>query len=78
MKKLTNSIKLDLPSCPLNPLIVIKNIHKVYNFLWRFVRNWPIPEFIREQTFWRFTEDAYKILRYKVRQKKNHFAKNMS
>ena len=35
-------------------------------FLWRFVENWAIPEFICEKTFWRFTEDVYKILCYKI------------
>ena len=38
-------------------------------FLWRFVKKWAIPEFICDQTFWRFTEDVYKILRYKIQKK---------
>ena len=45
-------------------------------FLQRFVENWAIPEFIREQTFLRITEDVYKILRYKIQRKKTtHFSK---
>ena len=65
-KELTNSINLNLTICPLISLIFIKRDTKSI-FVWRFVKNWAIPEFIHEQTFWGFTEDVYKILHYKIR-----------
>ena len=43
---------------------------------WHFIINWAFPEFIHEQTFWRFTDDVYKILRYKIQRTKTpHFSK---
>ena len=68
-KKLTNSIKFDPMNCPFIPVILIKICTRSIIFV-TFVENWAIPEFIREQTLWRFTEDVYKILCYKIRKKK--------
>ena len=66
-KKITNSIKLDLPSCPLIPLIFIKRYTKSIIFVTFCIKKkLAIPVFICEQTFWWFTEDVYKILRYKI------------
>ena len=73
--QITNFIKLDLPSCPLIPIIFIKRYTRSI-FVCHFVKNCAIPEFICELTFWRFTGDVYKILRYKIRRKKTpHFSK---
>ena len=67
-KKIPNSIKLDPLSCPLIPVIFKKETLGLL-FLLRFVKNWEIPEFTSKQTFWRFNEDVYKILRYKISKK---------
>ena len=67
-KNLSNSVKLDLPSCPFIPLIFIKRYAR--SIFWCFVQNWAIPDLLCGQTFWRFTEDVYKILRFKIWRKK--------
>ena len=66
-KKLPNFIKL-------GPPIIFIKIYTRF-FLWHFVESWAIPEFICETTFWRFSEDVYKILCYKIQKKNPHFSK---
>ena len=68
-KNLTNSIKLDLPSCPLIPLIFIKRYTRCIIFVMfclKLSNSWTYLW----TTSWRFAEDIYKILRYKILKKK--------
>ena len=68
-KKLPKSIKPDPLSCPLIPVIFINRYTRsiiFVTFCWKLSNSWIYSW----KTFWRFTEDVYKILCYKIRSKK--------
>ena len=68
-KQLPNSRKIDPLSCPLIPVFFIKRYTRsiiFVTFRWKLSNSW----IYLWKKIWRFTEDVYKILCYKIRKRK--------